>query len=100
MESLPSWRDGPTRQAIVDYVGRVNRAEVPSPERVAVFDNDGTLWCEKPTQIQIGFILERLVQAAQHDPALCDRQPWTSAVTRDYGWLDAAMVKHYQGDDA
>ncbi|MET0451680.1 MAG: haloacid dehalogenase-like hydrolase, partial [Mycobacterium sp.] len=44
---LESWNDGPTKQALVDFVERA-AAEVPPEERVAVFDNDGTLWCEKP----------------------------------------------------
>jgi hypothetical protein len=55
---LSCWRDGPARQAIIEFVERV-RAEngVPVEERVAVFDNDGTLWCEKPMPIQLEFIL-------------------------------------------
>jgi FMN phosphatase YigB (HAD superfamily) len=72
---------------------------VPPPERVAVFDNDGTLWCEKPMPIQLDFILRRLVVMADQDPALRTRQPWQAAYTRDYGWLGDVITKHYHGDD-
>ena len=63
---LSSWRDGPARQAIVDFVERTcgedGSAAVPVEERVAVFDNDGTLWCEKPMPIQLDFILRRFAE--------------------------------------
>ena len=68
-EVLSSWRDGPTKQRIIDFVARTTgdgrSAAVPSEERVAVFDNDGTLWCEKPMPIQLDFILRRLAEMAQ-----------------------------------
>ena len=67
-QTLASWNDGAARQAIVDFVDRVtdesSRDYVPPPERVAVFDNDGTLWCEKPMPIELGFILRRFVEMA------------------------------------
>jgi phosphoglycolate phosphatase-like HAD superfamily hydrolase len=100
---LSSWRDGPTRQAIVDYVERAcganGSAGVPVEERVAVFDNDGTLWCEKPMPIQLDFILRRLVEMAAAQPALRERQPWKAAYERDYGWLAALEAEHYAGND-
>jgi hypothetical protein len=100
---LTSWRDGPARQAIVEFVARVcgedGSVPVPVEERLAVFDNDGTLWCEKPMPIQLDFILRRLVEMATADPALRDRQPWKAAVERDYGWLSRLMSEHYAGDD-
>src|SRR5215218_9041328 len=95
---LASWRDTPTRQAIIDFVARACD-EVPPEERVAVFDNDGTLWCEKPMPIQLDFILRRLASMAEHDPALRDRQPWKAAFERDYGWLGAVVQQHYAGDE-
>jgi phosphoserine phosphatase len=64
-----------------------------------VFDNDGTLWCEKPMPIQLDFILRRLVEMAEADPALRARQPWKAAAERDYGWLGRIMEEHYAGDD-
>ena len=77
-DPLTSWREGAAGQAILDLVARAK--EVPIEERVAVFDNDGTLWCEKPMPIQLDFILRRLVEMAEADPALRERQPWKAAV--------------------
>ena len=68
-------------------------------ERVAVFDNDGTLWCEKPLPIQLDFILRRLHEMAEAQPELRERQPWKSAYDRDYTWLGAVLDAHYAGDD-
>jgi hypothetical protein len=77
--SLASWNDGPAVASIRDFVARVATEGspdfVPPSERVATFDNDGTLWCEKPMPIELGFILQRLVAMADQDPALRDRQP-------------------------
>ena len=72
-DPLPSWNDTSTRQAIVEFVG--STADVPEEERIAVFDNDGTLWCEKPMPIELGFILERLAAMAAADASLQGRQP-------------------------
>jgi hypothetical protein len=80
---LASWRDGSAKQAIVEFVARVcgedGSEPVPVEERLAVFDNDGTLWCEKPMPIQLDFILRRLVEMAEGDEALRERQPWKAA---------------------
>jgi phosphoserine phosphatase len=103
-KQLASWHDTPTRTAIVDFVtGVVDETGphfVPPAERVAVFDNDGTLWSEKPIPIQLDFTLFRMAELAEADPSLRDSQPYKSALERDYGWLGAAMVKHYHGDDS
>ena len=99
---LPSWRDGAAKQAIVDFVSRVcsdGPDFVPVEERVAVFDNDGTLWCEKPMPIQLDFILRRLVEMAESTPELQQKQPWKAAHERDYAWLGRLMDEHYAGDD-
>jgi phosphoserine phosphatase len=100
---LTSWRDGPAKQAIVAFVTRAagedRSAPVPVEDRLAVFDNDGTLWCEKPMPIQLDFILRRLVEMAEADPGLRERQPWKAAAERDYGWLGRLMEEHYAGDD-
>ena len=64
-----------------------------------MFDNDGTLWCEKPMPIELAFLLERFAEMAAQDESLRTRQPWQAAHERDYGWLGAAMTKHYEGDD-
>ncbi|GLP74068.1 haloacid dehalogenase [Mycobacterium antarcticum] len=100
---LDSWRDGPTKSAIVEFVGRVT---TPGPDhvapeaRVAVFDNDGTLWCEKPMYIQLDFLLRRFKEQAEADASLRSRQPYQAAYTGDLTWLGDAVTKHYQGDDA
>jgi phosphoserine phosphatase len=94
---LSSWADAPAKRAIVEFVERA--ASVPADERLATFDNDGTLWCEKPMPIQLDFILRRLVEMAEADPALLERQPWKAAIERDTAWLAAVVAEHYAGDD-
>jgi phosphoglycolate phosphatase-like HAD superfamily hydrolase len=102
-ELLPSWREGATKESIIAFVervcGRNGSAAVPVEERVAVFDNDGTLWCEKPMPSQLDFILRRLAEMAQADPELGDRQPWKAVVERDLDWFSAVVHQHYAGDD-
>ena len=101
---LASWRDTPARRAIVGFVDRVTddggAGYVDPADRVAVFDNDGTLWSEKPIPIQLDFTVFRLAELANADPSLRARQPYKAAIERDYRWLGDAMVKHYRGDDA
>ncbi len=101
---LPSWNDTTTRHAITKFVAAVThmngRDYVRPEERVAVFDNDGTLWCEKPMPIQGDFIMRRLAEMAESDPALRQRQPWKAAYEKDYAWLNDIIVHHYQGDDS
>jgi phosphoglycolate phosphatase-like HAD superfamily hydrolase len=100
---LESWSDGTTKSAIVDFVSRVTTEGGPDfvaeESRVAVFDNDGTLWCEKPMYIQLDFLLRRFKEQAEADPSLRDRQPYKAAYTGDLKWLGDAVTKHYQGDD-
>ncbi|MDT5045489.1 MAG: hypothetical protein QOG75_1342, partial [Mycobacterium sp.] len=102
MAELASWNDGPTKSAIVDFVGRViveGPDYVAPEERIAVFDNDGTLWCEKPMYIQLDFLLRRFKEQAEADPSLRDQQPYKAAYTGDLKWLGDAVTKHYAGDD-
>ncbi|UUT35345.1 haloacid dehalogenase-like hydrolase [Microbacterium elymi] len=100
---LNSWRDGAARSAILAFVDAVTDQDgpdfVPVEGRVAVFDNDGTLWTEKPMPTQLHYLLEQWKRAAQADPALADTQPYRAAVSGDLGWLGAAIDKHYAGDD-
>lgn len=102
-EPLATWNDGGAKDAILDFISRTCAEDspeaVPIADRVAVFDNDGTLWVEKPMPIQLDFILRRLAEMAESDPALRDRQPWKAAHERDYGWLAQTMTEHYAGDD-
>ena len=99
MTELPSWNDTRTTQAIVEFVETAAGA-IPPEERIAVFDNDGTLWCEKPMPIELGFILQRLAEMAEQDESLRERQPWKAARERDYAWLGNVITKHYAGDDS
>src|SRR5215212_2231632 len=103
-ELLASWNDGPAVTAIREFVAAATTDGSPGflepEERVAVFDNDGTLWCEKPMPIELGFILRRLAAMADQDPALRERQPWKAAYAKDYHWLGDVITRHYAGDDA
>jgi len=99
---LDLWNDGPAKAAIVDFVDRVS-AEVAPQERVAVFDNDGTLWCEKPAYIQLDFLVRRLAELAlspEADPGLRDKPPYRAAADNDLSWFGDAVTKHYNGDDS
>jgi phosphoglycolate phosphatase-like HAD superfamily hydrolase len=96
---LDNWNDGPAKTAVVDFVDRVV-AEVEPAARVAVFDNDGTLWCEKPMYIQLDFLIRRFAQQAADDPSLREFQPYKAAAEGDLRWFGEAVTKHYQGDDA
>jgi phosphoserine phosphatase len=102
-EPLSSWSPGEARDNIIRFVGQTcgegSSNAVPVEERVAVFDNDGTLWCEKPMPIQLDFILRRLVEMAKQDEGLRGREPWRAAYEQDYAWLGTALNEHYAGDD-
>jgi phosphoglycolate phosphatase-like HAD superfamily hydrolase len=87
MDPLPSWNEGFAKAAILDFVAGATREGgpdfVPPPERIAVFDHDGTLWVERPLQVQIYFTLDRLAAIAARDPALRERQPYKAFLERD-----------------
>jgi phosphoserine phosphatase len=72
--ALASWNDGPAKAALADFVARVTEEGgadfVPAPQRIAVVDNDGTLWCEKPAYAQVLFLQAELKAKADRDPAL------------------------------
>lgn len=100
---LPSWVDSPTRRKILSFVGAIvgdGHDHVPAEERVAVFDNDGTLWTEKPMPTQLHFIVQQWAAAARADPSLAESEPYRSVVAQDFSWLGSAIDKHYAGDDA
>jgi phosphoglycolate phosphatase-like HAD superfamily hydrolase len=96
---LDSWRDGPTKSALVDFVDVVAQ-RIPPEERVAVFDNDGTLWCEKPAYVQLDFLVRRLAEQAAADPSIRNTQPYQAAADGDLDWFGDAVTKHYDGDDS
>ena len=103
-DTLSSWNDGPTKSAITDFVVRVTEEGGPDyvepAARVAVFDNDGTLWTEKPLLIQLDFTIRRFRELAENDRVLRTQQPYQDAYEGDLDWMGAAMVKHYRGDDS
>ena len=90
-QPLASWNDGAAKSAILDFVARVTREGgsefAPPAERIAVFDNDGTLCCEQPLQIQFFFAFDRVKELAAKDPALAERQPFKAVLEHDYNTL-------------
>jgi hypothetical protein len=86
-DPLPSWDDGPAKRAIVAFVGRVTKESgpdfVPAPERVATFDNDGTLWSEQPAYVQVAFILDRIKAMSGTHPEWRDRPFFRAAIEGD-----------------
>ncbi|MGE4537841.1 MAG: HAD family hydrolase [Desulfovibrio sp.] len=86
-DPLPSWNDGPNKAAIIDFVGKVTREGspdfVPVPERIATFDNDGTLWAEKPLYFQVYFILDRIKALAPQHPEWQTQEPFASVLKGD-----------------
>ena len=90
-DPLPSWNDGPSRQAIIGFVSDVTDADgehyVRPPERIAVFDNDGTLWAEKPVYFQFFFILDRIRALAPDHPEWKTTQPFQAVLENDFETL-------------
>jgi phosphoserine phosphatase len=97
VESLPSWNDGKARQSIIDFVTRVTEKGspdfVPPAERIAVFDNDGTLWAERPMYFQLLFALERVKALAPEHPEWQDTEPFASLLE---GNVEGAMADGMQ----
>lgn len=85
--TLASWDDGAAKQAIVQFVEKVTRVDspdyVPPEQRIAVFDNDGTLWAEQPMYIQIAFALDRAKALAPKHPEWRGKQPFKAAMEGD-----------------
>jgi len=80
-ERLPSWRPGPTRDAILAYLDSIDG--IPAAERVAYFDNDGTLWCEKPGYVQLHFFVSELRRRAAGDPSLSESPELRAVLDND-----------------
>jgi len=93
-DPLPGWNEGPVKQSIVDFIDEVSTsggaAWVPPNERIAVFDNDGTLWSEKPTYFQLLFILDRVKLMAAEHPEWASTQPFQAVLENDMAALKAA----------
>jgi len=86
-DPLPSWNDGKTKQSIVDFVAKVTKEGsadfVPIPERIATFDNDGTLWAEQPLYFQFLFALDRVKALAPEHPEWREKEPFASLLKGD-----------------
>jgi phosphoglycolate phosphatase-like HAD superfamily hydrolase len=86
-DPLPSWNDGPAKQAILSFVAKVTKEGSPdyvSPaERIATFDNDGTLWCEQPLYVQLLFALDRVKALAPKHPEWKDQEPFAALLKGD-----------------
>src|ERR1700743_1031976 len=89
-DPLPSWNDGALKKAIIDYVKKVtNSADpgfIPVEDRIATFDNDGTLWAEEPT-IEVEYAKEALKSLIQKNPELAKQQPYKAIIEKDKAYL-------------
>jgi phosphoserine phosphatase len=90
---LSTWYETSTRRAILDFVAIVtdkgSEYYVPPADRIATFDNDGTLWCEEPAYIQFLFAIERLKALAEADPALLEQPAYKAAADGDLAYFDS-----------
>ena len=106
-DPLPSWNDGAAKQSIITFVDKVTKPGspdfVPAPERIATFDNDGTLWCEKPLPVQLYFVLDRVKTLAPQHPEWQTKEPFASILKGDVkaalaggerALLDLVMATH------
>lgn len=93
VDPLPSWNEGATKRAVTSFVARVTQDGgpdfVPVPERIATFDNDGTLWSEQPMYIQLAFALDRVRELAPKHPEWKTTEPFKSVLA---GNLKAALA--------
>jgi phosphoglycolate phosphatase-like HAD superfamily hydrolase len=96
-DPLPSWNDGPAKTAILEFVKRVTKTGgpdfVPVAERIATFDNDGTLWSEQPIYFQFAFVLDRVKALAPNHPEWKTQQPFKAVIDGDTQALAAAGEK-------
>jgi phosphoglycolate phosphatase-like HAD superfamily hydrolase len=97
-DPLPSWNDGAAKSALVAFVEQVTEEGasgfVPAPERIAVFDNDGTLWCEQPAYFQLLFALDRIRATAGDHPEWKTTEPFKSVLAGD---MQAVMASGKDG---
>jgi phosphoglycolate phosphatase-like HAD superfamily hydrolase len=95
--ALPSWNEGPVKTSITDFVARVTTQGspdfVPVDQRVATFDNDGTLWIEQPMYVQLAFILDRVKALAPQNPDWKTKQPFKAVLDGDTRALAASGEK-------
>jgi hypothetical protein len=93
--TLPAWNKTQTKKSILDFVAAVSDEDGPdyvSPaERIATFDNDGTLWCEHPVPVQFAAILDALALAVEKDPKLLEQPLYRAAAEKDLAWFAPYM---------
>src|SRR6184192_3608376 len=86
-DPLPSWNDGPAKKSITEFVAKVTKEGssdfVPPEERIATFDNDGTLWCEQPMYFQLLFAIDRVKALAPQHPEWKTKEPFASLLKGD-----------------
>ena len=96
-DPLPSWNDGPSKAAIMEFVGKVTNEGssdfVPESQRIATFDNDGTLWSEQPAYFQLLFAIDRVKELAPQHPEWKNEQPFKAVLEGDMKALAAAGEK-------
>ena len=89
-DPLPSWNSGPAKAAILDFVAQVTKdgapGFVPVSQRIATFDNDGTLWAEQPIYFQLLFALDRLKALAPRHPEWKAQEPFASLLKGVFAW--------------
>ncbi len=92
-DPLPSWNEGPTKDRILDFVDRVSDPDnpdfVPEAERIATFDNDGTLWSEQPLYFQLLFAMDQVKAMAPNHPEWTEEEPYRSVLNNDLAALAA-----------
>lgn len=106
-DPLPSWNDGPAKQSIIAFVEKVTKPGspdfVPVSERIATFDNDGTLWSEQPAPVQFYFVADRVKALAPQHPEWKDKEPFASLLKGDlkaaldggdHGLMELFMATH------
>lgn len=93
MTLLPSWNDTQAKESILKYVAAATDENspdyMPPSDRIAAFDNDGTLWVEQPAPAQIGMLLGKLIEQLKADPSLADVQPYKAIATKDKAFMEA-----------
>ncbi len=93
-DPLPSWNEGPTKESIIAFVTRVTTQGgpdfVPADQRIATFDNDGTLWIEQPMYVQLAFALDRVKALAPQHPDWKNKQPFKAVLDGDMKALVAS----------
>ncbi len=92
---LPSWRPGAVRDSVVAFLDEV--VTVPVADRVACFDNDGTLWCERPTYVQFDFFVDALATAATADPRLAETPEFAALLHHDMAALGELGLERVAG---